>query len=175
MKVPAQLRRAILNRSRTRERASVGLPPSTRAVAARCKWRISRRRRAAHLRAPAGGAGRALALAQRSTSPRDLQAHAHDEGQAQALIRAIACPVLSSPWRAGVPGSAGAVAASGDLFGQIEMVQVAGKSSLPYGKFGQNRRLYRKLLSDPVGSPASIMSGFAFSLTLLVVNLRNEK
>ena len=124
--VPAQLRRAILNRSRTRERASGGFASLDEAVAARCKVaEIS----------PA--AARLICERQLEVREgrwhwrsdprlRDLSPMRMSEGQAQALIRAIACPVLFIRGEQGFQGLLAQWQQRGPLFGQIEMVQVAG-------------------------------------------------
>ena len=124
--VPAQLRRAILNRSRTRERASGGFASLDEAVAARCKVAdIS----------PAA----ARLICERQLEEREGRWHWRSdprlrdrspmrmsEGQAQALIRAIACAVLFIRGEQGFQGLLAQWQQRGPLFGQIEMVQVAG-------------------------------------------------
>ena len=92
--VPAQLRRAILNRSRTRERASSGFASLDEAVAARCKVAdISPA--AARLICERQLEARDGRLHWRSDPRlRDLSPMRMSEGQALALIRAIRCPVL---------------------------------------------------------------------------------
>ncbi|MEZ6929606.1 alpha/beta fold hydrolase [Aeromonas sp. S16(2024)] len=124
--VPAQLRRAILNRSRTRERASGGFASLDEAVAARCKVAdIS----------PA--AARLICERQLEVREgrwhwrsdprlRDLSPMRMSEGQAQALIRAIACPVLFIRGEQGFQSLLAQWRLRGPAFGQIEMVQVAG-------------------------------------------------
>ncbi len=101
--VPAQLRRAILNRSRTRERASGGFASLDEAVAARCKVAdISPA--AARLICERQLEARDGRLHWRSDPRlRDLSPMRMSEGQAQALIRAIACPVLFIRGEQGFP------------------------------------------------------------------------
>ncbi|MGS3141549.1 alpha/beta fold hydrolase [Aeromonas sanarellii] len=124
--VPGQLRRAILNRSRTRERASGGFASLDEAVAARCKVAdISPA--AARLICERQLVGREGRWHWRSDPRlRDLSPLRMSEGQAQALIRAIACPVLFIRGGQGFPGLLAQWQLRGPLFGQIEMVQVAG-------------------------------------------------
>jgi pimeloyl-ACP methyl ester carboxylesterase len=92
--VPEQIRRAILNRSRTRERASQGFTSLEEAVAARCKVAdISPE--AARLICARQLVARAARLHWRSDPRlRDLSPLRMSEGQARALMAAIACPVL---------------------------------------------------------------------------------
>ncbi len=147
--MPAQLRRAILNRSRTRERASGGFASLDEAVAARCKVAdIS----------PA--AARLICERQLEVREgrwhwrsdprlRDLSPMRMSEGQAQALIRAIACPVLFIRGEQGFQGLLAQWQQRRPPLARLKWYRWR-ESSLPYGKFGQNRRLYRKLLSDPV-------------------------
>ncbi|MBP0601467.1 alpha/beta hydrolase [Aeromonas sanarellii] len=124
--VPGQLRRAILNRSRTRERASGGFASLDEAVAARCK--------VADISPAAARLICERQLEEREgrwhwrSDPRlrDLSPLRMSEGQAQALIRAIACPVLFIRGEQGFPGLLAQWQLRGPLFGQIEMVQVAG-------------------------------------------------
>ena len=124
--VPAQLRRAILNRSRTRERASGGFASLDEAVAARCKVAdISPA--AARLICERQLEAREGRLHWRSDPRlRDLSPMRMSEGQAQALIRAIACPVLFIRGEQGFQGLLAQWQQRGPLFGQVEMVQVAG-------------------------------------------------
>ncbi|MEL1218666.1 alpha/beta hydrolase [Aeromonas hydrophila] len=92
--VPEQLRRAILNRSRTRERASQGFASINEAVAARCKV-ADIGPDSARLICERQLAARAGRWYWRSDPRlRDLSPMRMSEGQAQALIRAIRCPVL---------------------------------------------------------------------------------
>jgi pimeloyl-ACP methyl ester carboxylesterase len=92
--VPAQIRRAILNRSRTRERSAAGFASIDEAVAARCK--------VADITPEAARLICELQLEERAgrwqwrSDPRlrDLSPLRMSEGQAQALIKAICCPVL---------------------------------------------------------------------------------
>ncbi|QWL57901.1 alpha/beta hydrolase [Aeromonas jandaei] len=92
--VPAQIKRAILNRSRTRERSAAGFASIDEAVAARCK--------VADITAAAARLICERQLEERAgrwqwrSDPRlrDLSPLRMSEGQAQALIRAICCPVL---------------------------------------------------------------------------------
>lgn len=124
--VPGQLRRAILNRSRTRERASGGFASLDEAVAARCK--------VADISPAAARLICERQLEEREgrwhwrSDPRlrDLSPLRMSEGQAQALIRAIACPVLFIRGEQGFSGLLAQWQLRGPLFGQIEMVQVAG-------------------------------------------------
>lgn len=124
--VPAQLRRAILNRSRTRERASSGFASLDEAVAARCK--------VADISPAAARLICERQLEEREgrwhwrSDPRlrDLSPMRMSEGQAQALIRAIACPVLFIRGEQGFPSLLTQWQLRGPAFGQIEMVQVAG-------------------------------------------------
>ncbi|MFC5708348.1 alpha/beta fold hydrolase [Aeromonas eucrenophila] len=124
--VAEQLRRAILNRSRTRERASVGFGSLEEAVAARCKVAdIS----------PA--AARLICERQLRvldgrwhwrSDPRlrDLSPMRMSEGQAQALIRAIECPVLFIRGEQGFPALIQQWQQRAEAFGQIEMAVVEG-------------------------------------------------
>ena len=124
--VPGQLRRAILNRSRTRERASGGFASLDEAVAARCK--------VADISPAAARLICERQLEEREgrwhwrSDPRlrDLSPLRMSEGQAQALIRAIACPVL---FIAGAEGFASLQAQWQQrhaAFAQIERVVLAG-------------------------------------------------
>ncbi|WP_371315804.1 alpha/beta fold hydrolase [Aeromonas sp. sif2433] len=124
--VPAQLRKAILNRSRTRERASNGFSSLDEAVAARCK--------VADISATA-----ARLICERQLMARDGRWHWRSdprlrdlsplrmsEGQAQALIRAIACPVLFIRGEQGFATLVEQWQLRARAFGQIEMAVVAG-------------------------------------------------
>lgn len=92
--VPAQLKRAIVNRSRTRERASQGFASIDEAVAARRKV-ADITPSAARLICERQLEVRAGRWYWRSDPRlRDLSPMRMSEGQAMALIRAIACPVL---------------------------------------------------------------------------------
>lgn len=92
--VPAQIRRAILNRSRTRERSAAGFASIDEAVAARCKV-ADIMPAAARLICERQLEERAGRWQWRSDPRlRDLSPLRMSEGQAQALIRAICCPVL---------------------------------------------------------------------------------
>ncbi|MHC9246581.1 alpha/beta fold hydrolase [Aeromonas jandaei] len=92
--VPAQIRRAILNRSRTRERSAGGFASIDEAVAARCKV-ADITPEAARLICERQLEERAGRWQWRSDPRlRDLSPLRMSEGQAQALIRAICCPVL---------------------------------------------------------------------------------
>ncbi|WP_321149101.1 alpha/beta fold hydrolase [Aeromonas jandaei] len=92
--VPAQIKRAILNRSRTRERSAAGFASIDEAVAARCK--------VADITPAAARLICERQLEERAgrwqwcSDPRlrDLSPLRMSEGQAQALIKAICCPVL---------------------------------------------------------------------------------
>ncbi len=124
--VPEQLRRAILNRSRTRERASLGFASIEEAVGARCKVaEISH------------GAARVICERQLiardgrwhwRSDPRlrDLSPLRMSEGQAQALIRAIACPVLFIRGEQGFTALVEQWQSRAGAFRQIEMAVVAG-------------------------------------------------
>ncbi|MEM0553769.1 MULTISPECIES: alpha/beta fold hydrolase [Aeromonas] len=91
---PAQIRRAILNRSRTRERSAGGFASIDEAVAARCKV-ADITPAAARLICERQLEERAGRWQWRSDPRlRDLSPLRMSEGQAQALIKAICCPVL---------------------------------------------------------------------------------
>ncbi|QWL62925.1 alpha/beta hydrolase [Aeromonas jandaei] len=92
--VPAQIKRAILNRSRTRARSAGGFASIDEAVAARCKV-ADITPAAARLICERQLEERAGRWQWRSDPRlRDLSPLRMSEGQAQALIRAICCPVL---------------------------------------------------------------------------------
>ena len=92
--VPAQIKRAILNRSRTRERSAAGFASIDEAVAARCKV-ADITPAAARLICERQLEERAGRWHWRSDPRlRDLSPLRMSEGQAQALIKAICCPVL---------------------------------------------------------------------------------
>ncbi|MFQ2193174.1 alpha/beta fold hydrolase [Aeromonas jandaei] len=92
--VPAQIKRAILNRSRTRERSAAGFASIDEAVAARCKV-ADIMPAAARLICERQLEERAGRWQWRSDPRlRDLSPLRMSEGQAQALIKAICCPVL---------------------------------------------------------------------------------
>lgn len=92
--VPAQIKRALLNRSRTRERSAAGFTSIDEAVAARCKV-ANITPEAARLICERQLEERAGRWQWRSDPRlRDLSPLRMSEGQAQALIRAICCPVL---------------------------------------------------------------------------------
>ena len=92
--VPAQIKRAILNRSRTRERSAAGFASIDEAVAARCKV-ADITPEAARLICERQLEKRAGRWQWRSDPRlRDLSPLRMSEGQAQALIKAICCPVL---------------------------------------------------------------------------------
>lgn len=147
--VPGQLRRAILNRSRTRERAASGFASLEEAVAARCKVAdISAA--AARLICERQLEARAGRWYWRSDPRlRDLSPLRMSEGQAQALIRAIACPVLFIRGEQGFPWLLEQWRQRAGAFAQIEMVQVAGnhhfhmenssETAVYIEKFGQIR------------------------------------
>ncbi|HDX8436419.1 TPA: alpha/beta hydrolase [Aeromonas dhakensis] len=124
--VPEQLRRAILNRSRTRERASQGFASIDEAVAARCKV-ADITPSAARLICERQLEARAGRWHWRSDPRlRDLSPMRMSEGQAQALIRAIRCPVL---FIAGREGFASLQVQWGErhaAFTRIERVVLAG-------------------------------------------------
>ena len=124
--VPAQLRRAILNRSRTRERSANGFASIDEAVAARCKV-ADITSQAARLICERQLEERAGRWHWRSDPRlRDLSPMRMSEGQAQALIRAIRCPVL---FIAGAEGFASLQVQWGErhaAFTRIERVVLAG-------------------------------------------------
>lgn len=147
--VPGQLRRAILNRSRTRERAASGFASLEEAVAARCKV-ADITPSAAHLICERQLEERAGRWYWRSDPRlRDLSPLRMSEGQAQALIRAIACPVLFIRGEQGFPWLLEQWRQRAGAFAQIEMVQVAGnhhfhmenssETAVYIEKFGQIR------------------------------------
>lgn len=124
--VPEQVRRAILNRSRTRERTAPGFTSLDEAVAARCK--------VADI-----GPGAASLICERQlilrggrwhwgSDPRlrDLSPLRMSEGQARALIRAIECPVLFIRGEQGFASLLDQWRQRADAFRQIEMAVVAG-------------------------------------------------
>lgn len=124
--VPAQIRKAILNRSRTRERASAGFASLDEAVAARCK--------VAQIAPQAAGLICERQLELRAgrwhwrSDPRlrDLSPLRMSEGQAQALIRAIRCPVLFIRGEQGFAELQGLWQLRQAAFGQIEQVVLPG-------------------------------------------------
>lgn len=124
--VPEQVRRAILNRSRTRERASAGFASIEEAVAARCKVAdISPA--AARLICERQLVARDGRWQWRSDPRlRDLSPLRMSEGQAQALIRAIRCPVLFIRGEQGFRALLQQWLQRAEAFGQIDMVEVAG-------------------------------------------------
>lgn len=124
--VAEQLRRAILNRSRTRERASVGFGSLEEAVAARCK-----------VAGISPAAARLICERQLRvldgrwhwrSDPRlrDLSPMRMSEGQARALIRAIECPVLFIRGEQGFPALIQQWQQRAEAFRQIEMAVVEG-------------------------------------------------
>ena len=124
--VPAQLRKAILNRSRTRERASNGFASLDEAVAARCKV-ADITPSAARLICERQLMARDGRWHWRSDPRlRDLSPLRMSEGQAQALIRAIACPVLFIRGEQGFATLLEQWQLRAGAFGQIEMAVVAG-------------------------------------------------
>ncbi|MEI4959300.1 alpha/beta hydrolase [Aeromonas caviae] len=124
--VPGQLRRAILNRTRTRERATSGFATLEEAVAARCKV-ADIPPSAARLICERQLEARAGRWYWRSDPRlRDLSPLRMSEGQAQALIRAIACPVLFIRGEQGFPGLLAQWQLREAAFGHIERVTVAG-------------------------------------------------
>ena len=124
--VPAQLRKAILNRSRTRERASNGFASLEEAVAARCKV-ADITPSAARLICERQLMARDGRWHWRSDPRlRDLSPLRMSEGQAQALIRAIACPVLFIRGEQGFATLLEQWQLRAGAFGQIEMAVVAG-------------------------------------------------
>lgn len=147
--VPGQLRRAILNRSRTRERAASGFASLDEAVAARCKVAdispaVARLICERQLEARAGSW-----YWRSDPRLRDLSPLRMSEGQAQALMRAIACPVLFIRGEQGFPGLLAQWRLRAAAFGEIEMVTVAGnhhfhmenssETAVYIEKFGQIR------------------------------------
>ena len=124
--VAEQLRRAILNRSRTRERASAGFGSLEEAVAARCKV------------ADISPAAASLICERQlrvldgrwhwRSDPRlrDLSPMRMSEGQARALIRAIECPVLFIRGEQGFPALIQQWQQRAEAFRQIEMAVVEG-------------------------------------------------
>ncbi|MEG0007993.1 MAG: alpha/beta hydrolase [Aeromonas sp.] len=124
--VPEQVRRAILNRGRTRERASAGFASLDEAVAARCKVAdISPA--AARLICERQLVVREGRWHWRSDPRlRDLSPLRMSEGQAQALIRAIACPVLFIRGEQGFEALLAQWQQRAGAFRQIEMAVVAG-------------------------------------------------
>ncbi len=124
--VPAQLRRAILNRSLTRERASSGFASLDEAVAARCKVAdISPE--AARLICERQLILRDGRLHWRSDARlRDLSPLRMSEGQARALMAAIRCPVLFVQGEQGFASLTAQWLARRDCFTQIHRESVAG-------------------------------------------------
>ncbi len=124
--VLGQLRRAILNRTRTRERATSGFATLEEAVAARCKV-ADIPPSAARLICERQLEVRAGRWYWRSDPRlRDLSPLRMSEGQAQALIRAIVCPVLFIRGEQGFPGLMAQWQLREAAFGHIERVTVAG-------------------------------------------------
>ena len=124
--VPAQLRKAILNRSRTRERASNGFASLDEAVAARCKV-ADITPSAARLICERQLMARDGRWHWRSDPRlRDLSPLRMSEGQALALIRAIVCPVLFIRAEQGFATLLEQWQLRAGAFGQIEMAVVAG-------------------------------------------------
>ncbi|VEG96496.1 alpha/beta fold family hydrolase [Aeromonas encheleia] len=124
--VPAQLRKAILNRSRTRERASNGFASLDEAVAARCKV-ADITPSAARLICERQLMARDGRWHWRSDPRlRDLSPLRMSEGQALALIRAIVCPVLFIRGEQGFATLLEQWQLRAGAFGQIEMAVVAG-------------------------------------------------
>ena len=124
--VPAQLRKAILNRSRTRERASNGFASLDEAVAARCKV-ADITPSAARLICERQLMARDGRWHWRSDPRlRDLSPLRMSEGQALALIRAIVCPVLFIRGEQGFATLVEQWQLRAGAFGQIEMAVVAG-------------------------------------------------
>ncbi|WP_421157831.1 alpha/beta fold hydrolase [Aeromonas dhakensis] len=124
--VPEQLRRAILNRSRTRERASQGFASIDEAVAARCKV-ADITPSVARLICERQLEERAGRWHWRSDPRlRDLSPIRMSEGQAQALIRAIACPVLFIAGREGFASLQAQWQQRHAAFTRIERVILAG-------------------------------------------------
>ncbi|MGY3886761.1 alpha/beta fold hydrolase [Aeromonas aquatica] len=124
--VPAQLRKAILNRSRTRERASNGFASLDEAVAARCKV-ADITPSAARLICERQLMARDGRWHWRSDPRlRDLSPMRMSEGQARALIRSIECPVLFIRGEQGFPALIQQWQQRADVFRQIEMAVVEG-------------------------------------------------
>ncbi|WP_275930742.1 alpha/beta hydrolase [Aeromonas sp. 1HA1] len=124
--VPAQLRRAILNRSRTRERSANGFASVDEAVAARCKV-ADITPQAVRLICERQQVERAGRWHWRSDPRlRELSPLRMGEGQAQALIRAIRCPVLFIRGEHGFASLLAQWQLRHGAFEQIEMVVLAG-------------------------------------------------
>ncbi|WP_310597251.1 alpha/beta fold hydrolase [Aeromonas aquatica] len=124
--VAEQLRRAILNRSRTRERASNGFASLDEAVAARCKV-ADITPSAARLICERQLMARDGRWHWRSDPRlRDLSPMRMSEGQARALIRSIECPVLFIRGEQGFPALIQQWQQRADVFRQIEMAVVEG-------------------------------------------------
>ncbi|MDM5072087.1 alpha/beta fold hydrolase [Aeromonas bestiarum] len=124
--VPAQLRRAMLNRSRTRERVSNGFASIEEAAMARCKV-ADIAPNAARLICERQLVERAGRWHWRSDPRlRDLSPLRMSEGQAQALIRAIRCPVLFIRGEQGFASLLAQWQLRHGAFERIEMVVLAG-------------------------------------------------
>ncbi|MFQ1640127.1 alpha/beta fold hydrolase [Aeromonas veronii] len=124
--VPAQLRRAILNRSRTRERSANGFASIDEAVAARCKV-ADITPQAARLICERQLEERAGRWHWRSDPRlRDLSPLRMSEGQARALMAAIRCPVLLIQGEQGFAALEAQWQARQDAFQQIERVILGG-------------------------------------------------
>jgi pimeloyl-ACP methyl ester carboxylesterase len=124
--VPAQLRRAILNRSHTRERSANGFASVDEAVAARCKV-ADIRPQAARLICERQLVERAGRWHWRSDPRlRELSPLRMGEGQAMALIRAIRCPALFIRGEQGFASLLAQWQLRHGAFEQIEMVVLAG-------------------------------------------------
>lgn len=124
--VPAQLRRAILNRSRTRERSANGFSSVDEAVAARCKV-ADITPQAARLICERQLEKRAGRWHWRSDPRlRDLSPLRMSAGQARALMAAIRCPVLLTQGEQGFAALESQWQVRQDAFQQIERVILGG-------------------------------------------------
>lgn len=124
--VPAQLRRAILNRSRTRERSANGFVSVDEAVVARCKV-ADITPQAARLICERQLEKRAGRWQWRSDPRlRDLSPLRMSEGQARALMAAICCPVLLIQGAQGFAALENQWQVRQDAFQQIERVILGG-------------------------------------------------
>ncbi len=134
--VPAQIRKAILNRSRTRERSSGGFASIDEAVAARCKV-ADIASQAARLICERQLEERAGRWHWRSDPRlRDLSPLRMSEGQARALMAAIRCPVLLIQGEQGFAALEAQWQSRQDAFQQIRAGHIGWKPPFSYGKFG---------------------------------------
>ena len=124
--VPAQIRKAILNRSRTREQSSGGFASIDEAVLARCKV-ADITPQAARLICERQLEMRAGRWQWRSDPRlRDLSPLRMSEGQARVLMAAIRCPVLLIQGEHGFAALETQWQARHDAFQQIERVILGG-------------------------------------------------